>query len=164
MTTQIKYTDYFKVDETQVYGFFEDYRFLSNFHLAPITWSGLTYTSAEAAFHSAKTLDLEERAKFTSLSPRDSKIAGRALTLRDNWENIKFDIMLEIQLCKFEQSEELAKKLDETGNKQLIEANHWGDIFWGQNYATGIGKNCLGQCLMLTRQILRTRKTNGTQS
>lgn len=39
-------------------GFRDDFRFLSNFYNAPVTYNGVTYKNSEAAFQAAKFLHL----------------------------------------------------------------------------------------------------------
>ena len=49
-------------------GFRDDFRFLSNFYNAPVTYNGVTYKNSEAAFQAAKFLHLtpdDIRAKVT---------------------------------------------------------------------------------------------------
>ena len=39
-------------------GFRDEYKFLSNFYNAPVTYNGVTYKNSEAAFQAAKFLHL----------------------------------------------------------------------------------------------------------
>lgn len=127
------------------------YYFLSNFYEAPVTWNGLTYLNNEAAFQSAKTFS--DRECFTNLDPSSAKKLGRRVQLRDDWEDVKNDIMYEICKAKFSQNIELKKKLLATGDKHLEEGNTWGDKIWGT--VNGIGENRLGKILMKIREELR---------
>ncbi len=54
-----------------------EYYFLSNFYEAPVLYDGITYQNNEAAFQAQKTLDMEKRKEFASLSPNLAKRAGR---------------------------------------------------------------------------------------
>lgn len=127
------------------------YYFLSNFYEAPVTWNGLTYLNNEAAFQSAKTFS--DRECFTNLDPSSAKKLGRRVQLRDDWEDVKNDIMYEICKAKFSQNIELKKKLLATGDKRLEEGNTWGDKIWGT--VNGVGENRLGKILMKIREELR---------
>lgn len=127
------------------------YYFLSNFYEAPVTWNGLTYLNNEAAFQSAKTFS--DRECFTNLDPSSAKRLGRRVQLRDDWEDVKNDIMYEICKAKFSQNIELKKKLLATGDKHLEEGNTWGDKIWGT--VNGVGENRLGKILMKIREELR---------
>lgn len=148
---------YKRVENNKVYGFFGDYRFLSNFHSCGIAFNGLFFSSTEAAFQSAKTLDKEEQKKFQSMSPQEAKAAGRKVQLREDWDKIKDEVMLAVTLEKFKDPE-LAEKLLATGDMELEETNHWGDTYWGAHFETGEGQNKLGKILMVVRGVLQTRK------
>ncbi len=134
--------------------FVGDYAFLSNFYVCCITYKGITYSSAEAAFQAQKTLDILEQVKFTTLTPSQAKKKGHEVTLRKDWENVKYQIMYDIVLCKFTQNDHLKKLLLETGDADLIEGNWWNDTYWGK--CRGIGKNNLGKILTGVRSYLRS--------
>lgn len=131
------------------------YFFLSNFYSAPITYNGLTYLNNEAAFQAQKTIDPMHREAFTKYDPSQAKRNGRRVTLRNNWEEIKFNVMYEICLAKFSQNEELKTKLLATGDEHLEEGNTWGDKIWGT--VNGDGQNNLGKILMQVREELRLK-------
>ena len=135
---------------------FEDkYRFLSNFYTSPIVYEGIKYYNAEAAFQSAKTLNIGNRLKFSKLGPSDAKKLGRRIELRDDWEEVKEKIMYEIVKDKFNRNPNLAEKLLNTLPKYLIEGNTWHDNIWGDcecDKCKNIkGQNKLGEILMRVR-------------
>lgn len=129
-----------------------DYYFLSNFYNAPVTFDGITYMNNEAAFQAQKTLDIEERKAFSSLPPNLAKRKGRRVKLRDDWEDVKFDLMYQICFNKFYQNPELGIALLSTGSEYLEEGNTWRDRIWGTY--NGIGQNNLGNILMRIRSEL----------
>lgn len=131
------------------------YYFLSNFYKCNITYDGITYPSTEAAFQAQKTLDNDEKQKFTTMEPLDAKRAGKTVKLRPDWEHIKLNIMHDI--CKIKFSEpELMKKLLDTGDATLVEGNNWNDTYWGvNNNGDGYGENYLGIILMQVRDELK---------
>lgn len=137
------------VDEAQIRGFFGNYRWLSNFHLANVEFEGLIYTSSEAAYQAAKTLDLEKRKEFTNVTPADSKAMGRTVVLRSDWEQVKDSIMYRILVSKFTRHPYLMANLLDTKTAYLEETNYWNDTYWG--VCKGIGKNKLGHLLMKIR-------------
>ena len=132
----------------------EDF-FLSNFYPVEIKLDGIVYPNAEAAFQAQKTLDVEERRKFSMLkNPVQAKRLGRKVKLRDDWEEVKLDIMTEIVSQKFLQHPHLIEMLLQTGDEKLVEGNKWGDRFWG--VCKGKGENHLGKILMKIRDAYKS--------
>ena len=135
--------------------FRDEYFFLSNFYPVEIKLDGIVYPNAEAAFQAQKTLDVEERRKFSMLkNPVQAKRLGRKVKLRDDWEEVKLDIMTEIVSQKFLQHPHLIEMLLQTGDEELVEGNKWGDRFWG--VCKGKGKNHLGKILMKIRDAYKS--------
>ena len=129
-----------------------EYRFLSNFWPCLVALDGTLYPSVEHAYQAAKTLDPEERASVRNADgPYKAKKAGRAVILREDWGDVKLDVMADLVYQKF-QHPELREKLLATGNQELIEGNHWKDFFWG--VCNGKGQNHLGRILMDVRSQL----------
>ena len=79
------------------------YFFLSNFYPSFVTYNGLDYLSSEAAYQAQKTLDENTRIKFTKMTASASKRRGRLINIRNDWEQIKFNIMADIVYNKFKQ-------------------------------------------------------------
>lgn len=140
--------------QREICGFFEEYRFLSNFYEAPVTYGGLTYQNNEAAFQAQKCQTEEEKRGFTALTPQKAKYQGRRVALRPDWEEVKVGVMEEIVRAKFTQNQLLAIRLINTGDSELIEGNTWRDTFWGVDMKTRSGQNHLGRILMKVRAEL----------
>ena len=132
--------------------------FLSNFYEVPILYNGILYNSTEAAFQAAKCKTDEERRKFIGLRPGEAKRLGRRVELRDDWEEIKDQVMYDVCKQKFTENEDLKIKLLQTGLEPIIEGNTWGDTYWGK--CKGIGQNKLGQTLMRIRNELYEEEAN----
>jgi ribA/ribD-fused uncharacterized protein len=125
------------------------FRFLSNFFPSPVEFEGLTYPTVEHAFQAAKTLNRAERERMRQLaSPGEAKRAGRRLTLRPDWEEIKLALMEQLVRQKFADAA-LRARLLKTWPRPLVEENTWGDQFWGR--CRGVGENHLGCILMRIR-------------
>lgn len=135
--------------------FRDEYDYLSNFYEVKVRWDGRTYRNSEAAYQSAKTLDAQLRDTFASLDASSAKRMGQRIPLRADWDIIKTTIMDTIVRVKFKQHPDLAKRLVETGDVELIEGNDRNDTFWGVDVRTGKGENHLGKILMNIRQDLR---------
>lgn len=127
-----------------------EYYFLSNFYQTDIVYDNLHFTSAEAAFQSAKTTNFDTKLKFTKLNPSQAKALGRSIKLREDWEDIKDKVMYDILHIKFG-NYILAERLVKTGDAVLVENNDWGDTYWGVDKSKG-GLNKLGQILMQIRE------------
>ncbi len=127
--------------------------FLSNFYQAPVVYQGVLFDNNEAAFQAAKCP--ERMHEFCGLTPNHAKRLGRQVKLRSDWETVKYDVMYQVCLAKFEQNPELMAKLVQTGDAELIEGNTWGDRVWGVDLYRGIGENHLGKILMRIRDELR---------
>ena len=129
------------------------YYFLSNFYSAQVMYEGLLYKNNEFAFQSAKVKDLERRKQFCELDPSVAKRKGRNVLLRQDWENVKDEIMYQCVKDKFTRNLDLKQKLLDTDDEELIEGNTWNDTYWG--ICKGRGKNMLGKILMRVREELK---------
>lgn len=145
--------------DDRIKAFVGDFEFLSNFYITPVTFEGVTYPSAEHAFQAAKTKDKVKRYYFSKHieTPGQAKRAGRKLRLRQDWEEVKIDIMEQIIRDKFSR-DPLKSKLYVTGTLELIEGNYWGDQFWGVCEKKGWGRNMLGKTLMKVREGLKNEE------
>ena len=143
------------IGKPTIHCFRNEYRFLSNFWDCPVTYKGLTYQNAEAAFQAQKCQDEAEKEQFTVLRSNEAKRLGRYVQLRPDWENVKLPIMEEIVRAKFTQNEDLKRRLIATGDAYLEEGNTWHDTCWGVDTRTGEGQNHLGKILMKVREELR---------
>ena len=144
------------VTDTQILGFFREYRFLSNFWQAPVEVDGVTYASSEHAYMAQKTNVPEEKAHLaTSITSAEARAYGQKVTLRPDWDDVRIDMMHKVVLAKFSQNPSLKAKLLATGGKYLEETGYWGDTFWG--VCKGVGENHLGNILMKVRNELKNQ-------
>lgn len=136
-----------------ILGFNGENSFLSNFHPSTIRTPRLIYPTVEHFFQAHKTLDLFEHTRIASRpSPGAAKKEGRNVELRQDWEDVKDEIMRTALRLKFIQSPDLWQKLVSTGGSYLEETNHWDDTYWG--VCNGKGLNMLGHLLMQVREEL----------
>lgn len=126
-----------------------EYRWLSNFSTA-----GGVKPTLEHQFQARKATTVEDAIYVMAAeTPGGAKKRGRSITCRDDWDDIKLDVMYELLVEKFSLSP-LKEKLLATGDAELVEGNTWGDTFWGR--CRGKGKNNLGYLLMIIRQDIRS--------
>lgn len=131
-----------------------EYDFLSNFYYSKFMFEGITYPTSEHAYQSLKTLiPAEQEMVRNAPSAGQAKRAGREVTMRPDWDEIKFQLMYDICLAKFTQNAYLRKRLLDTKDAELIEGNTWGDTYWG--VCRGVGQNNLGIVLMQLRERFR---------
>jgi ribA/ribD-fused uncharacterized protein len=141
---------------SEILEFQGDYRFLSNFFIADFVWNGTLWSHSEAAYQAAKATTREDYLSFLKLTPGQAKRHGREIQVRDDWEEVKYDIMREIVFAKFSQNPELKARLLATGYAHLEEGNNHGDQIWGVcPPRSSCGRNWLGKVLMSVRDELR---------
>jgi ribA/ribD-fused uncharacterized protein len=125
-----------------------EHAFLSNFFVEP---DGDTVEHYYQAF---KTDDHKAMKRILNAPTASAaKKLGRKVELHADWEEIKEDVMLHLLRAKFK-DEDLAQKLLDTGDAELVEGNKWGDTYWG--VCRGKGKNRLGELLMQVRSELES--------
>lgn len=124
--------------------FFGQYRFLSNFYIEP------DGSHVEGEYQASKTNPPSDYIK--RLPPNKAKAEGKRLKLRQDWEAIKYSIMVQLVLNKFQDHATLKHLLKSTGRAILIEGNKWGDTYWG--VCNGVGQNNLGKILMEVRSLI----------
>lgn len=140
-------------DPNAIYGFFGDYRWLSNFHLSSVVYEGQVFPSVENAFQAAK-VDKADRDLFLTCTPSEAKKMGREVDMIypvKYWDAIKVAIMSQLIQYKYSQPE-LGSALKATRGKYLEETNWWNDKFWG--VCRGVGQNVMGYLTMYTRSSL----------
>ena len=134
------------------------YAFLSNFYSSPIApfKDGIVYPTVEHAFQAYKTTDINKRKEIAAQpTPGKAKYLGRHVKIRDDWQEIRINVMYTALKEKFKDLE-LQTKLLSTGNAELIEGNTWSDNFWGDCHCPKCrdikGENNLGKLLMKIRE------------
>ena len=131
------------------------YRWLSNFSRVKIVLEGIEYATVEHAYMSAKSKDMawKSRCADAQLTPAQIKRESRQIEVREDWDDIKYDIMKECIEQKYNQ-EPYKTLLKNTGKKHIQEGNTWNDEYWGVNLETGEGENKLGKLIMKKRNKL----------
>lgn len=144
------------LDNEPIHGFFGKYRFLSNFYsqLDPIAYNYIRYPTVEHAFQAQKSTKSCVQLRIAQLpKPKYAKAEGKRIQIRSDWDQVKDDIMLQLIRLKFSQPR-LKEMLLDTGNRELVEMNGWGDTYWGTDTFLE-GENRLGKILMTVRDELK---------
>lgn len=134
----------------------EKYGEFSNFARFPVEIDGITWKTNEHYYQAQKFLDDENQQDvFNAKTAKEAANIGRDKNrpLREDWDNVKNDVMRKVVLAKFEQHENLKKLLLETGDVQIVEFS-LKDEYWGVK-PNGVGLNMLGKILMEVRDLLR---------
>ena len=139
--------------------FKNEYDFLSNMYPCEVTYKGITYKCSEAAFQAQKYNSEGIKKEFAEYDGKQAKWHGgprgdHKLTKEEvsSWNDRRISVMEEVVKAKFEQNQDLKKKLMETGNAMIYEGRAFRpDRFWGINLKTMEGQNHLGIILMNLR-------------
>lgn len=135
------------------------YGCFSNFYTCELEYEGIVYPNSECAWQSLKTFDRELRKKFSKYTASGAKRMGRHVKLREDWEEVKYDLMVNVCFAKFSQNESLKDILLSTGEDIIVEnTTGWHDNIWGNcdcdKCKNKEGKNLLGKALMEVRAKL----------
>lgn len=148
-------------------GFSGEYNFLSNFYPVTIFWKGNKFPTVEHAYVASKSLDPNFWHRIAMLGPGHvgkAKKLGKTIKLRQDWNQVKLQLMEEFLRQKFS-GNNLRMKLLSTLPHQLVEGNYWHDNYWGDcacNRCIDIlGKNMLGELLMKIRGEIDEDSRNG---
>ena len=129
------------VTDRGIFGFFGQYRYLSNFHICRVVIDGpgrlYHFTSSEAAYMAQKSTDPLVWWHFETLSPIQARDQGQQIALRRDWDSFRLSAMETALYAKFTQNVDVRLLLLDTGDLYLEETNDWGDCFLGSIWRTG---------------------------
>lgn len=140
----------------------EEYGYMSNFAHYEFELDGKRWPTSEHYFQAGKFADEEYRNKIQQeKNPMKAAELGRsrAYPIREDWEEVKDEVMKQALLAKFQQNSEIRQQLLDTGKEELVEKTST-DYYWGCG-TDGTGKNTLGKLLMEIRSILAEEKRLG---
>lgn len=134
----------------------EKYGEFSNFAEYGFPYKGKFYPTVEHFYQSHKFSDsaYTEQIRLASTPKMASDLGkNRNHTLKENWDEVKNEIMFIGVKLKFENHPDLLTALLATGEKLLIENSPY-DTYWGIGQ-DGSGYNHLGTILMRVREMYR---------
>lgn len=116
------------------------------------------YWNSEGYYMAQRTNNFNEKQYISEASLKGGQASrnARKLFSLDNNEAHRITYMYKAVRAKFAANTYLAKKLQATGDVEIIEKNYWGDKFFGVCDRTLNGANVLGQILMVVREELKT--------
>lgn len=131
----------------------------SNMIESPIEIDGIRWRSVENYYQAMKTTNMAERKEMAQVPPKMAKSMGNLILIRPNWEQLKFEVMLNGLRAKFRDIE-WATKLKATNDEMIIEWNNWNDKYWGVSIKDNKGHNYLGKALMQIRDEFDIKDTS----
>ena len=139
-----------------------------------LEYDGIKFNSTEQAFMYAKAKLFNDTTSMIAIvrekRPAQAKQLGRGVQGFDPviWDKHKYQLMLDVNLCKYTQFENYRNYIINTGDKILVEANGKPDLIWSCGlYANDPritdnskwpGENLLGKVLMEIRSMLKDHK------
>lgn len=143
----------------------QDFYVLSNFSAFSVCWAGHRFPTSEHLYHWLRFstgCDLHPMAKHIAQAILEAPSAHEAFKLaqefkgkqRKDWDEVKVRLMTDVLRAKAGQHEYVRRKLQATGDRELVE-NSWRDDFWGWG-PNKDGQNMLGQCWMTVRNEMRS--------
>jgi len=113
----------------------------------------------ETPYQAAKTNNWSRKEEIWQVGMNEGPAAAKRLgsdrkktILRDDWDEVKLPIMIELVQKKFDIPHR-KKKLMSTGYAVLVEGNTWNDTYWG--ICNRRGRNALGILEMALRSMYR---------
>lgn len=130
--------------------------YLANYSSHGFEIDGKYWPTVEHYYQAQKfeSEELQEKIRLAE-TPKIASTIGRDRNnkLKENWENIKRDIMLKGVLAKFRSNKDILQKLIDTGDEDIIE-NTDIDYYWGCG-ENKTGRNEFGKILVKAREILK---------
>lgn len=129
-----------------------EYKYLSTFSKHSVLLGGFgnedlsfLFPTAEAGYQAYKSpLDINYvLLQVNSNSPKVSKELGKKVVLRDDWENMKEEIMKSVIMAKFEQNDNIRELLVGTGLRIIIKCSKRMS-FWNSSSENRMGKLLMG--------------------
>ena len=117
--------------------------------MQPLHYQGMRFTTVENFYQAMKTKDIEERRKIALMNPYEAKKYARSITLREDWNDVKLQVMEFVLEHKFTPSTVWCDKLMKC-EEPIVERNNWHDNYWGScvcDRCDNQGQNNLGKLL-----------------
>ncbi len=133
-----------------------EFHCFSNFYRSSMEIDGKLWATVEHYYQAMKSPSLpDQEAMRLAASPGQAKRMGQRTIIKEDWEKIKFDVMLKALRLKFA-NPDLRAILLKTAQRPIYEDSP-SDKIWGTGTlkGTGPGRNLLGVALMQVRQEIQ---------
>lgn len=140
-------------------GFYKQYGplgYLATYSNHGFMKNGMFWKTTEHYYQSEKFLEQSLKQKICDAkTPKEASEIGRDRNnkLREDWDDVKQEIMLEGVLLKFRAHPDILQKLLDTGNEEIVEETT-KEFYWGCG-PDRKGQNNYGKILTKAREILR---------
>ena len=145
--------------ENEINSFRGEYSWLSNFHKCECWWEDKLYPSSEHLYQAFKATNDTDHEFLRNHPFEGIKSSARQIKLRDDWEEVKLEMMGNALWSKFSNNPDLKDKLLATGDVRIVEGNDWCDNFYGQcrcpKCERTVSYNHLGLLLMDLREYFK---------
>lgn len=124
----------------------------SNFSSFQIEWEGRLWPTSEHAYQAEKFENEEVKEKIRAMRSAHEAFKFAEVdkgSRRSDWDEVKLGIMKKILHMKVSQHPYVFKKLNDSGDRELVE-DSWRDDFWGIG-PNKDGMNHLGKLWMEVR-------------
>ena len=140
----------------EFYKEFGELGYLANYSNYGFTKNGIFYKTVEHYYQSEKFDDPEIKTRIINApTPKEASNIGRDRSniRKENFKEIKNQVMFDGILEKFRQNRDIAYKLIETRNKRIAEATI-DEYYWGIGKDKS-GKNVIGDILVKVRERIK---------
>lgn len=143
----------------------------SNWYISNITIDGIKYNCVEQYMMNKKAEFFGDWISAKKIMdtpwPKSQKEIGRNVSpfIKEEWDMVKYDIILKATVEKYKQNEELKKALLETNDAKFVECSPYDDV-WGIKLASSSidatnpnkwrGLNLLGKAIDEARNIIKS--------
>ena len=141
-------------------GFFGEYRFLTLEYETEIHYCGLEFTNAMSLLQALMTGNVGYYMQFEKISGNKACCIGRYANHDWLTKKLLCQMLYEVNLAKFAQSNYLTQYLLNTEDCELVNVNYKGDDILG--VYNGNGMNLLGKALTAVRKQLQDGVVSGT--
>lgn len=162
MTTIKEFRDPLLATDASVVAFYErEFYVFSNFSSFQVDWMGKRWATSEHAYQASRFFEVAPELEKKVIEARSAHEAFEIAmnnkdSQRENWPEIKTEVMLDICRHKLRQNPYVLKKLLLTNNELMVEDSPV-DSFWGWG-PDRQGRNELGKIWMKLREELRNNE------